>query len=540
MPTEAVNAVLGFHASLEADRKPWLSLWQEVADYLLPKRSAFTSPMTPADNRYDRLFDDTGPWALDQFANGLHSMLTSPLTRWFDLQIAERELRDDREVREWKDLATAVLYEQFNSSVSSFHPTVQEVYTDTGAFGFGVDYSEWSEEDGAVLFQARFPGECLLVEDQYGRVNGVVRKYTLKAHQFVEAFGVEKMPPAEKAAYESGKTTAEFEMIHAVLPKEHPLMKRFRVPGTFKYGSVRVCRKIDEPLAVAGYRSFPFHIARWGKRTGEIYSNSPGIVALPSVRRANAIQMDAIKIINRWADPPVQGPDDEQLAPYDLSPGARNYYRPGTNDRVEAIAGVLGDISPAITLLENTQGAISRAFFADAFLTTADSNGQNVKATFVMQRRNEQFRQLAAMLSRVEREFLGSVIERTFDLCREHNLIPAPPVDVSVNVEYLSPITRAQRSEILDGFNQMIELMAVGAQFDPTVMRSIKWNAVTRDVGTNIHALPAAWFKSEEEVAEEVQAESEQANALTQSQVAKNYGGAIKDVSQADFAAVAE
>jgi hypothetical protein len=537
--TTPVQTVVKFYESQKADRDPWDPLFQEVADYMLPRRAAFTTPVVKGHNRDDYLYDDMGPWALEQFANGLHSMLTSPLSRWFGLQIKQETLRENTSVIEWKDHATEVLYDQFNSSISSFHPSVQEVYSDVGAFGYGVGYSEWNDDDSAVLYQARFPGEIYLVEDLYGRVRGVVRKYKLKIHQFVEAFGIDRLPVQERQRYTEKGEGKDFEIIHAVLPRAHPIMQKFNIAERYSYGSVRVCKDMkDGPLAVGGYRSFPFHIARWGKRAGEVYASSPAITALPSVRRANAIQLDLIKIANRWADPPIQAPDDESLAPYDLSPGSTNYYRPGSGDRIEAVAGVLGDPQWAQRVLEDTHGSIMRMFFVEAFLTTADSNGQNVKATFVMQRRDERFRQLAAMLSRMEREFLGSIIERTFDLCQENGLIAPAPIDeqVTLEIEYLSPIVRAQRSEQLDGLFPLIELAAIGAQSDPTVMEVFEWDNIMRDAGEEVYALRESWFKSREQIEAIRQAAAEQQQMAQQAEMAQQLGGALKDVSSAELA----
>ena len=536
--SDDVKAVLAFFESQKAERDPWDPLFQEAADFLLPHKAAFTSKVVKGENRFDELYDDTGTWALEQFANGIHSYMTSPLVRWAGLQIKEKDLRDDPDVMAWRDYAVDVLYDQFNASHSSFHPTLQEIYLDLGAFGYGVGFSEWSEKDQAVLFQSRFPGEIYLIEDQYGRVRGLNRIYKLKAHQFVEAFGIEKMPQSDRDIFEKTGGGREFEIVHSVLPSDHPVMKRFKIAKKFKYGSVRVCRdktENNEPLAVGGFKSFPFHVARWGKRAGEVYSTSPGINALPSVRRANAIQLDLIKIANRFADPPTQGPDDEALSPYDMSPGAQNYFRPGTNDRIEGINGVFGDPNFANTILEKAEQSIVRSFFVDAFLTTADSNGQNVKATFVNQRRDERFRQLAAMLSRVERELLGSYIERTFELAQENGKIPPAPQGVTLEIEFLSPITRAQRSEQLDGMFSLVELAGLGAQFDPTVMNSFKWGEIIKHAGDKVYSLPSAWFKSQEELEQEQQEEAARQQMLEATQLAQGLGGAVKDVADADL-----
>lgn len=538
---DAVSSLVAFKDSLKSERQPWEPLYQEVTDFMQPKRASWTTELVPGDNKFDYLHDYTAPWALDQFANGLHSMLTSPLSKWFALQYRRLDDRYQQEQLEWLSIATEVLYDQFNSPYSSFHPAIQEVYTDLGATGYGVLYSEWSDEDASIQYQARFPGECYLVEDQYGRVRGLVRCYKFDISQFVEAYGVEKLPEGDRQALQNGKppTGKKYEITHAVLPRDHYAMRKFKVAKNLAFGSVRVCKESGpEPLTVGGYQSFPYHVARWGRRTGDVYSNSPGMMALPSARRVNAMQVDLTKIVNRWADPPLQVPDDEFLSPFDLSPGAINYYRTGSGDRIETISGQLGDITPATVMVQNAQQEIVRAFFVDAFMVTGDSNGQNVKATFVNQRRDERFRQLAAALSRVEREFLGSIVDRAFRLCREKGFIPdPPPVEGGpLLVEYTSPITRAQRSETLDGLYQQIEMATAGAQFDPAIMGAFKWDRILSDTARDVWSLPAQWYRSEEEMAElrQQQAQANQAaQAEQESMTARNLAGAIKDVGQA-------
>ena len=535
-------SLLAYKEALASERKPWEPLFQEITDYMQPKRASWTTNLVPGDNKYDYLHDYTAPWALDQFANGLHSMLTSPLSRWFTLQFRREDAIFAQDMQEWLSLATEILYDQFNSALSSFHPSIQEVYTDLGAVGYGVLYSEWADDEKSVQFQARFPGECYLVEDAYGRVKGVIRCYKVDISQFVEMFGVEKLPEGDKQALANGKPPAgkKYEIVHAVLPRDHYAMKKFKVPRTFPYGSVRVCKDCGpEPLTTGGYSTFPYHVARWARRTGEVYSNSPGMMALPSARRVNAMQVDLTKIVNRWADPPMQAPDDEFLSPFDLSPGAINYYRPGSGDRIETITGQMGDISPATVLVQNAQQEIVRAFFVDAFMVTGDSNGQNVKATFVNQRRDERFRQLAAALSRVERELLGSIVDRTYQLCLEKGLIPEPPpVPGGIRIEYTSPITRAQRSEVLDGLYQQIEMASLAAQFDPSVMGSFNWDRIMSDTARDVWALPGQWYRGEEEMQaiRQQQAEAQQAQALQQESAAvRNLAGAVKDVGQANL-----
>ena len=57
------------------------------------------------------MFDTTAPWSLNQLASGLHSLLTSPTDRWFDITVEDVDtVRLSKDELIWTEQVSDVLY----------------------------------------------------------------------------------------------------------------------------------------------------------------------------------------------------------------------------------------------------------------------------------------------------------------------------------------------------------------------------------------------------------------------------------------------
>ena len=55
--------------------------WQEIADYVLPRKANVTKTRAKGDKRTELIYDATAIHALELLAASLHGMLTNPSTR---------------------------------------------------------------------------------------------------------------------------------------------------------------------------------------------------------------------------------------------------------------------------------------------------------------------------------------------------------------------------------------------------------------------------------------------------------------------------
>ena len=175
---------------LETQRSVWESHWQELADFISPRKADITKKRTAGDKRTELVFDGTAIHAAEMLAASLHGMLTNPSTPWFSLRFKDRDLEGDDAAKEWLESVTENMYSAFQSS--NFAEAVHELYSDLVVFGTGVMMIEDAEE--GLRFATRHIGECFLAEDAEGRVDTVYRKFKMTCIAARNMFGLEALP----------------------------------------------------------------------------------------------------------------------------------------------------------------------------------------------------------------------------------------------------------------------------------------------------------------------------------------------------------
>jgi len=92
MADQIANQLLKRLGSLEDQRKVWESHWQEIADYVVPRKADITKNRTAGDKRTELVFDGTAIHAAELLSASLHGMLTNSSVRWFSLRIRNKDL----------------------------------------------------------------------------------------------------------------------------------------------------------------------------------------------------------------------------------------------------------------------------------------------------------------------------------------------------------------------------------------------------------------------------------------------------------------
>ena len=65
------------YRTLQSQRSNWEKHWQELADYMLPRKADIVKKRTQGDKRTDLIYDGTAIHAVELLASSLHGMLTS-------------------------------------------------------------------------------------------------------------------------------------------------------------------------------------------------------------------------------------------------------------------------------------------------------------------------------------------------------------------------------------------------------------------------------------------------------------------------------
>jgi hypothetical protein len=199
-------------------------------------------------------------------------------------------------------------------------------------------------------------------------------------------------------------------------------------------------------------------------------------------------------------------PDDGFLMPIRTVPGGLNYYRSGTRDRIEPMN--IGANNPVgIQMEEQRRDAIRQNFFVDQLMT---NQGATMTATEVIQRNEEKMRILGPVLGRLQSELLQPLITRSFNILNKNKkFLPVPEMlgETDIEIEYVSPLAKAQKTGDLQALMRGIEIFGSLQQVSP-VMDYLDTDNMVQYI-KEVLGIPAKILKSRSQV-EQIRSEQAQ------------------------------
>ncbi len=524
--TDLAKNLLKRYDRLKSQRQNWESHWQEVADYMQPRKADVTKSRSKGDKRTELIFDSSPLQSVELLAASLHGMLTNPSTPWFSLRFKEYEMENEDEAKEWLEDATEVMYSAFNKS--NFQQEIFELYHDLITFGTAAMFIE-EDDDDLLKFSTRHINEIFIAENDKGRIEYSIRKFKISARSAIQKFGAVSnniAVVAKKDPYE------EVEILHAVYPRSDFDPKK-QDQSNMPFASVYLDAESGDELSVSGFREFPFVVPRYLKASHEIYGRSPAMTALPDVKMLNEMSKTTIKSAQKQVDPPLLVPDDGFILPVRTVPGGLNFYRSGTRDRIEPLN--IGANTPlGLNMEEQRRNSIRNAFYVNQLMM---QSGPQMTATEVIQRNEEKMRLLGPVLGRLQSELLKPLIDRTFAILLRKNLFRPAPNFLSgrdIEIEYVSPLAKAQKSTELSSIMRAIEIMGSLSNVAP-VFDHINMDKLVRHLA-DIVGVPQKILKPQNQLnAERQQAEAqqEQMQQMQQLQQVAEAGGKIAPLAKA-------
>ena len=525
--TDLTKTIMARFDRLKTGRQNWETHWQEVADYMQPRKADVTKTRSRGDKRTELIFDSSPIQAVELLAASLHGMLTNPSTPWFSLRYKDQGLDADDEAKLWLEGVTETMYTAFNRS--NFQQEIFELYHDLITFGTAAMFIEEDQSD-LLKFSTRHINEIYVTENDKGRIDTVYRKFKITLRAAAQQFGGGLSEEAKRRVDKD--PFDEIDILHAVYPRQdfNPTKKDKQ---NMEFESVYVEYKNGNELSVGGFVEFPFVVPRYLKASHEIYGRSPAMTALPDVKMLNEMSKTTIKAAQKQVDPPLLVPDDGFLLPVRTVPGGLNFYRSGTRDRIEPLN--IGANNPlGLNMEEQRRTAIRNVFYVDQLLL---QQGPQMTATEVIQRNEEKMRLLGPVLGRLQSELLKPMIDRCFAiLLRNNQFAPAPDFlsGQDIEIEYVSPLAKAQKSTELSSITRAIEILGSLANVAP-VFDYINFDALVKHVA-DLVGVPQKVLKLQSQVNAEREQQAqlaEQQAQMQQMQQVADAGGKIAPLAKA-------
>ena len=287
-----------------------------------------------------------------------------------------------------------------------------------------------------------------------------------------------------------------------------------------------------------GFEENPYIISRYVTTSRETYGRSPAMIVLPDIKMLQAMSRVVIRAGEKVVDPPLLIADDGVILPVNTRPGGATFAR--LDGRQQAPIQPLNtggrpDIGEA--MMESRRRTINDAFLVTLFQILVDS--PRMTATEVLQRAQEKGALLAPTVGRQQSETIGPLIEREFSILGRQGVLPPPP-DIlqgeEYEVEYVSPLSRAMKSEEGVGILRTLEMVQPIAAVDPSVMDNFNFDEITR-VLADVNGVPQRILKDEESIADARNQRAQQQQMQQALEAAPQAADAALKVSQISQAA---
>jgi hypothetical protein len=491
-----------------------------------------------------RIYDATARVSGLLLAGGLHTLLTSPASRWFRLAFEDPELQDVPEFADWLQRSEDRIASAIQRPEANFHAQMSEVYTELVFFGTAAVFIEDRVATGGIRFSTRPLQELYLAEDASGRIDTIFRKFKWTARQAVERLG-KNAPEKAHRLVEKEITEEKLEFVHAILPNQDFSLRSGTIPigmGSKRWESVMISVEESRTVSRGGFRTLPIAISRWQKEPWEVYGRGPGWTALPDAQMLNEMKRVTLKAGQRAVDPPLLV-DHEGVLPSDL------HVDPGGIIPVNVVNAQLSppvqplqsgsDFQITDILLSDTRRQVQDAFHHRLVELIRDPN---MTATQVLELSAQVQRHMAPIMGRQQTEMLEPILERTWEIEQHAGRLPPAPPQLegrNIQIDYVSPLMRSQRSSDAQAIINLGTIVANLAQVDRSVLDVFDADVALREVAQAL-GVPPRVLRSSEQIelrrtaaAMNAEEEAQDQKVMMGAEVAQKGASALKDFASA-------
>lgn len=525
--------------ALKNERQSFISHYQELSEFVKPRKGRFfISDRNKGDNRYQSIINSRATQALKIATAGMLAGTISPARPWFTLETDDPEMMEQMDVKLWLADVERVIRSIFFRS--NFYGQSPAMLQELLLFGTGC-MSHVDDFENVARFYAHTAGSYMIAQNEKYEIDTVYREFEWTTRQIVDEFGLENCSTGVRNAYDRSDYNSWWPVCHAVEPNDSykssgkmATNKLFR-SVYFEPGNSGADR--HKKLSDSGYDEFPFYVPRWELTDGDIYgTDCPGMTALGDIKGLQIMERRKAQAIDKMVAPPLTGPASLRASQVNTLPGGLVVFD-GDDQRqqLRPIFEVKPQLADMRVDMEAVENRIDKAFFVDMFLAITNIEGIQPRNQLDLTQRNEErLLQLGPVLERIQTEWLGNLIDRTFNQAVRANILPPPPQILQsqpLRVRYISTLAMAQRQVAIQGIERLASfagnLYQLGFQD-----AHMKFNAAQAvDEYAKAIGVPPTVIRSDEDVIAMQQQQAQQQQAEQAIMAAQGAADVAKTVS---------
>lgn len=528
---------------LKSDRSNFDLLWDQVQPYVWPDGDTFLEKRSPGEETTDRLYDATAALALDRFNSAMESFLIPRHLRWHGLRAKDEALNERREVKEFFEKLTKLLFQLRERPSARFYGQMGENIRSLGAYGNGCLFVDGAESGRGFRYRHIPIGKAWVETNYNGVVDTVFYEYELTAKAAAQKWP-DDVPARVAKAIEAGKHGDRFKFIHVVMPNDPDKIDAqsfdpdrmpfigFDVDVDGK-ALIRHKSKIDGAMETSyGYMDNPYIWSRFTLNPNEVYGRGPAMLALPDIKTLQEMEKTFLRSGHKVADPPLLVAHDGRLGrgrrKIRLLPGGLNYGAVDEAGRPKIIplqTGARLDLTEEMK--RQKRDAIFDAFFVRIF-DILERDRVEMTATEVVERAREKGMLVTPVVGRQQSELLGPMIMREISLLQMQGVlteeeIPTELLDgetAGFEIEYDTLATRMQQADEMAAYQRLLAVFQPQIEADPLLLQVLRGEDAMRAFGESSGIRPTL-FRSQDEMEEIREKQQAQADVSTIAQQAQ-------------------
>lgn len=469
--------------SLFTKKLQWDQLCQEIAENIYPMRADFTRTFTLGEDFSEDLMESYPLQARETLGNMPSAMLRQG--DWFAVKTGFEELDEDAANARWLEDATKKFRRLVYDRRANFVKATTEADHDYVSFGNPILTVEESPDRDHFLFRSWHPGSCAWMENAVGKIDHIQRKMpstarTIKRRWERSAVGglhSDIIHAAEK------DPTKEFKVRHIVLPFDEiygdDKAKRRAYRGN-PFCSLYIDCEHETILGEGPLPVFSYIVPRWRTVSGFQYGFSPAAInALPDARMIQALARIILEQGEKAVDPPTVAKGEIFRDAVNLYAGGMTYVDLEADEKIQDVFQTLktGDGLPAgMEIKQDVRNLIAESFLLNKLMLPSARE----MTAFETNARLDEFRRAALpFFGPIESEYHLPMLDAAFQIAVRNRVfnfkeMPEALQGEDVTFTFESPLNTAEGRKNVQAFQESIQIIAAGAQFDNTV--PAKWN----------------------------------------------------------------
>ncbi len=506
-------------------------MWRRIQDKQLPFLGELNGRETLT--KKDRGIIDMTAWRADQiFSAGMANGSVPQTVQWFDFDVSFDDQRAKEIAEERRDIISLAL------NHSNFYSAVHYAYQEL-AFGQSPVGAFFDPTRG-IIFENYSVGSYAYALDQFRNVTSfsVRKKFTYR--QLAQKFGIEKCPEKVRSALKDNRGT-ESTVTCIWLLTSNPAIEHgaFGAQGK-RYLSLYWVEGEREYISEGGFDAMPIAIAPYTVLPACNYGIGPGWFADSDCAMMYAQLRSAFGNMSLFEQPPLQAPSGVEV---DYRPGMVTELNGTDAGKVESLFNIVPVFEAIFQTAKETEDKINSAYNVNLFAmleqTKFDTQGRT--AFELDLRQQEKMQQLAPIVTRINSEFLGKLIEIVYGYYENNGGFQDVPNEyegVELEVNYVSPLAQVQKLSGLQSYEYLLNAVMQVSQVKPEIAGILDAETFVREYAERSGA-PIKLLYDKQEYAEILQTqaqaaeeEKQVAQITTAAPAVRDYADAVKNASE--------